>query len=93
MGEGCGGGVGVHSYDLDLDAARPRPVVTQGSTGLPVKVSEGDPEVIEVTAETTSHDVSWYLELERSSGNRKRVLPIGLGPIGGRAWEPSPFQR
>jgi hypothetical protein len=79
MAEGCGGGVDVHSYDLDLDAARPRPVVTGGSTGLPVKVSERDPEVIEVTAETTSHDVSWYLELEWSSGNRTGTLPIGLG--------------
>ncbi|MFJ2579826.1 helix-turn-helix domain-containing protein [Kitasatospora aureofaciens] len=79
VGEGCGGGVGVHSFDLDLDAARPRPVVTEGRTGLPVKVSERDPEVIEVTAETTSHDVSWYLELEWSSGNRKGTLPIGLG--------------
>ncbi|MGW3044176.1 hypothetical protein ACWC9T_29975 [Kitasatospora sp. NPDC001159] len=46
MGEGCGGGVDVQSYDLDLDAARPRPVVTEGSTCLPVKVSERDPEVI-----------------------------------------------
>ncbi|MFF1870179.1 helix-turn-helix domain-containing protein [Kitasatospora herbaricolor] len=110
MGEGCGGGVDVHSYDLDLDAARPRPVVTEGSTGLPVKVSEGDPEVIEVTAVTTSHDVSWYLELEWASGDRRGTLPVDLGhgtpfhtsavkgrplyvhPIGGQAWEPSPFQ-
>ncbi|MFF3074935.1 helix-turn-helix domain-containing protein [Kitasatospora sp. NPDC057936] len=78
MGQGCGGGMDVHSYDLDLDAARPRPVLTGGSTGLPLKVSERDPEVIEVTAETTSHDVSWYLELEWSSGNRTGTLPIGL---------------
>ncbi|MFI9366836.1 hypothetical protein ACIG5E_38215 [Kitasatospora sp. NPDC053057] len=111
MGEGCGGGVDVHSFDLDLDAARPRPVVFEGSTGLPLKVSERDPEVIEVNAETTSHDVSWYLELEWSSGNRTGTLPIGLGdgapfrtsavkgrplyryPTGGKAWEPSPFQK
>ncbi|MET8629510.1 helix-turn-helix domain-containing protein [Kitasatospora sp. NPDC004669] len=111
MAEGCGGGMAVHSFDLDLDAARPRPVVTDGSTGLPVKVSERDPEVIEVTAETTSHDVSWYLELEWTSGNRKGTLTIGPGagtpfrtsavkgrplysyPIGGKAWEPSPFQQ
>lgn len=78
MGQGCGGGMDVHSYDLDLDAARPRPVLIGGSTGLPLKVSERDPEVIEVTAETTSHDVSWYLELEWSSGNRTGTLPIGL---------------
>ncbi|MFH8384755.1 hypothetical protein ACH4E7_28085 [Kitasatospora sp. NPDC018058] len=111
MFEGCGGGMAVHSFDLDLDAARPRPVVTDGSTGLPLKVSERDPEVIEVTAQTTSHDVSWYLELEWSSGNRTGTLPIGVRdgapfrtsavkgrplyryPIGGRAWEPSPFQQ
>ncbi|MCM2422858.1 transcriptional regulator [Streptomyces sp. RKAG293] len=111
MGEGCGGGVDVHSYDLDLDAARPRPVVIEGGTGLPLKVSEGDPEVIEITARTTSHDVSWYLELEWSSGDRKGTLPVDLGhgtpfrtsavkgrplyvhPIGGQAWEPSPFQQ
>ncbi|MFD5921899.1 helix-turn-helix domain-containing protein [Kitasatospora sp. NPDC058201] len=79
MAEGCGGGVGVHSYDLDLDAARPRPVLAAGSKGLPVKVSEGDPEAIEVTAVTDSHDVSWYLELEWSSGDRKGTLPVDLG--------------
>ncbi|MCX5208639.1 helix-turn-helix domain-containing protein [Kitasatospora sp. NBC_00240] len=79
MGEGCGGGVDRHSYDLDLDAARPRPVVTEGSTGLPLKVSEHDPEVIEVTARTNSHDVSWYLELEWSSGDRKGTLLVDLG--------------
>ncbi|MQS16369.1 helix-turn-helix domain-containing protein [Streptomyces kaniharaensis] len=79
MFDGCGGGMAVHSFDLDLDAARPRPVVTDGSTGLPLKVSERDPEVIEVTAQTTSHDVSWYLELEWSSGNRKGTLTIGPG--------------
>ncbi|MFJ4190519.1 hypothetical protein [Kitasatospora sp. NPDC089509] len=79
MGEGCGGGVDLHSYDLDLDAARPRPVVSAGSTGLPVKVSERDPEVIEVSAATTSHDVSWYLELAWSSGDRKGTLTVGPG--------------
>ncbi|WP_317621355.1 hypothetical protein [Streptomyces sp. CBMA123] len=79
MGEGCGGGVDLHSYDLDLDAARPRLVVSEGSTGLPVKVSERDPEVIEVSAETTFHDVSWYLELEWSSGDRKGTLTVGPG--------------
>ncbi|MFI6156673.1 helix-turn-helix domain-containing protein [Kitasatospora sp. NPDC051170] len=79
VGEGCGGGVGLQSYDLDLDAARPRPVVSGGRSGLPLKVSERDPEVIEVNAETRSHDVSWYLELEWSSGNRKGTLSVGLG--------------
>ncbi len=79
MGEGCGGGVGVHSFDLDLDAAHPRPVLFEGSTGLPLKVSERDPEVIEVNAQTTSHDVSWYLDLEWSSGNRTGTLTIGPG--------------
>lgn len=111
MADGCGGGMDVHSYDLDLDAARPRPVVTDSRTGLPLKVSERDPEVIEVTATTTSHDVSWYLELEWTSGNRKGTLTIGPDagtpfrtsalkgrplysyPTGGKAWEPSPFQR
>ncbi|MFE3111624.1 helix-turn-helix domain-containing protein [Kitasatospora indigofera] len=79
MGEGCGGGVDVHSYNLDLDAARPRPVLSEGSIGLPLKVSEGDPEVIEVSARTTAHDVSWYLELEWSSGDRKGTLRVDLG--------------
>ncbi|MER6302685.1 hypothetical protein ABT247_24445 [Kitasatospora sp. NPDC001539] len=91
MGEGCGGGVDVHSFDLDLDAARPRPVVTEGSTGLPVKVSERDPEVIEVTAETTSHDVSWYLELEWTSGNRKGTLTIGPD-AGAHPGQDTPFR-
>ncbi|MFB7620166.1 hypothetical protein [Kitasatospora sp. NPDC056181] len=78
-GEGCGGAVGVRSYDIDLDAARPVPVVANGSGGLPLRVTESDPVVIEVTAGTTSHDVSWYLELEWASSNRRGMLPVDLG--------------
>ncbi|MFF4815496.1 hypothetical protein ACFY2K_13025 [Kitasatospora sp. NPDC001309] len=58
---------------------RSRPVMAEGSAGLPVEVSERDPQVIEVTAQTTSHDVSWYLELEWSSGTRKGTLTVGPG--------------
>ncbi|RGD62118.1 XRE family transcriptional regulator [Kitasatospora xanthocidica] len=79
MGEGCAGGVGARSYRIDLDAARPVPVVADGSGSLPVVVTQSEPAVIEVTAETTTHDVSWYLELEWTSGNRKGMLPVDLG--------------
>ncbi|MFJ1758374.1 helix-turn-helix domain-containing protein [Kitasatospora sp. NPDC088134] len=79
MGNGCGGGVSIHSYSLDLDAARPRPSLEEDRTGLPLKVSAHDPEVIQVTARTASRDVSWYLELEWSSGNRTGTLTIGPG--------------
>ncbi|MFI5649137.1 helix-turn-helix domain-containing protein [Kitasatospora sp. NPDC051705] len=79
MGEGCPSGVGANSYAVDLDAARPVPVVAKGSGGLPVRVTESDQVVIEVTAETTVHDVSWYLELEWASANRKGMVPVDLG--------------
>ncbi|GAB7184210.1 helix-turn-helix transcriptional regulator [Kitasatospora sp. Ki12] len=79
VGEGCGGGIGLHAYDVDLDAAHPVPVVSDGSTGLPLRVSESDPVVIAVDAETTSHDVSWYLELEWTTGTRKGTVTADPG--------------
>jgi hypothetical protein len=39
-------------------------------------VSESDPEVFYVIAHAKANDVSWYLELDWSSGNRSGTLRI-----------------
>jgi hypothetical protein len=76
MGVGCGGGVPTKSFDVDLDTARPDATPKSGQPDFPYKVSESDPEVLYVTGHTASHDVSWYLELDWSSGDRHGVLRI-----------------
>nr|WSY52980.1 helix-turn-helix domain-containing protein [Streptomyces sp. NBC_00886] len=76
MGVGCGGGVSTKSFDVDLDAGNPDAEPKAGQRDFPYKVSESDPEVLYVTGHTSSHDVSWYLELEWSSGDRHGVLRI-----------------
>ncbi|MGK5496624.1 hypothetical protein [Streptomyces sp. URMC 125] len=76
MGVGCGGGVSTGHFAVDLDAARPSAAPASGGRGLPLKVSESDPEVLYVTASTDAHDVGWYLELEWSSGDRGGTLRI-----------------
>ena len=76
MGDGCGGGVGTKSFDVNLDAGDPQALAKSGQRALPLKVSESDPEVLRVTAHTSAHDVSWYLELEWSSGDRHGILRI-----------------
>ncbi|MFE7119469.1 helix-turn-helix domain-containing protein [Streptomyces sp. NPDC057654] len=84
MGSGCGGGMTPRSFDIDLDAGSPvtRPVAgEQGdvkipATDFPYKVSLNDPQVLNIQAHTTGHDVSWYLELEWSSGGRHGTTRI-----------------
>jgi len=74
-GVGCGGSVATRSFDLNLEsgsAARPK----AGQRGFPYKVSESDPEVLYVTARTDVRDVSWYLDLKWSSGDRQGTLQI-----------------
>ncbi|MFF3751378.1 helix-turn-helix domain-containing protein [Streptomyces sp. NPDC002018] len=76
MGVGCGGGVSTKSFDIDLDAARPGSVPKAGQRDFPYKVSESDPEVLYVSARASTREVSWYLELEWSSGERHGTLRV-----------------
>ncbi|GGZ90651.1 helix-turn-helix domain-containing protein [Streptomyces bluensis] len=76
MGVGCGGGVGTASFGVDLDAGRPAISPKAGQRDFPYKVSESDPEVFYVFADARTHNVSWYLELDWSSGDRQGTVRI-----------------
>ncbi|WP_223267822.1 helix-turn-helix domain-containing protein [Streptosporangium nondiastaticum] len=75
-GVGCGGDVATRSFGVDLDSARPVAEPRAGQRDFPYKVSETDPEVFYVKAAARRHDVSWYLEVQWSSGGRRGVLRI-----------------
>lgn len=87
MGDGCGGGITPQSFGIDLDGARPvlTPVAgQQGDTRVPPKdfpfrVTSSDVEVFDLDARVEGYDVSWYLELEWSSGGREGTLRIDDG--------------
>ncbi|MYR44682.1 transcriptional regulator, partial [Streptomyces sp. SID5910] len=76
MGNGCGGGVDTASFDVALDLGTPTAVPVAGQRDFPYKVTESDPEVFKVKAHTGGRDVSWYLELEWSSGDRHGTLRV-----------------
>ncbi|MER6010628.1 helix-turn-helix domain-containing protein [Streptomyces bluensis] len=76
MGVGCGGGVGTAAFGVDLDAGRPAISPKAGQRDFPYKVSESDPEVFYVFADARTHNVSWYLELDWSSGDRQGTVRI-----------------
>ncbi|MFD5142807.1 helix-turn-helix domain-containing protein [Streptomyces sp. NPDC058401] len=84
MGSGCGGTLVPASFAVDLDAASPRARPVPGkegerptaSTDFPYKVSTTDPQVLNIDAATLGQDVSWYLELAWSSGDRKGTTRI-----------------
>ncbi|MCA6095155.1 helix-turn-helix domain-containing protein [Streptomyces sp. SCA3-4] len=84
MGDGCGGGLTPSFFDVDLDHDRPTARPTAGQQGdikvpatdFPYRTSSTDPQVLDVLAHTDGHDVSWYLELEWSSGDRHGTLRI-----------------
>ncbi|WP_327409234.1 helix-turn-helix domain-containing protein [Streptomyces sp. NBC_01281] len=76
MGVGCGGGVETTSFTVDLDAGRPAVALKGGQRAFPFKVSESDPEVFSVFADTQAHDVSWYLELDWSSGTKSGTVRV-----------------
>ena len=71
MGVGCGGGVETKSFAVNLDAGRPAVSPKAGQRDFPYKVSESDPEVFYIFADAQAHDVSWYLELDWSSGTQE----------------------
>lgn len=84
MGSGCGGTLVPASFAVDLDDASPRARPVPGkegerptaSTDFPYKVSATDPQVLNIDAATLGQDVSWYLELAWSSGDRKGTTRI-----------------
>ncbi|WP_345652449.1 helix-turn-helix transcriptional regulator [Streptomyces tremellae] len=76
MGDGCGGGVGSAEFSVDLDSGTPHAVAENGQRDFPFKVSESDPEVFYVSGLASAHDVSWYLELDWSSGTRHGTLRV-----------------
>ncbi|MFF2812114.1 helix-turn-helix domain-containing protein [Streptomyces sp. NPDC058000] len=77
VGVGCGGNVPKHSFDLNLDAGVPRLASEAGKKDdFPYTVSASDPETFYVDATVEDHYVSWYLELEWSSGGRHGTVRI-----------------
>ncbi|MFD9464026.1 helix-turn-helix domain-containing protein [Streptomyces sp. NPDC060027] len=76
MGVGCGGGVETKSFTVDLDAGRPAIAVKGGQRNFPYRVSESDPEVFYVFADAQAHNVSWYLELDWSSGTKSGTVRV-----------------
>lgn len=72
----CGGDVSTKSFDVNLDAGYPITVPKSGQRDFPYKVSESDPEVFYITANVSAYDVSWYLEVEWSSGDRHGTLRV-----------------
>ena len=87
MGEGCGSGIEPQSFDVDLDDSRPSLTPVAGKQGdetvpakdFPFRVSSSDVEVFDLDAHVEGHDVSWYLELEWSSGGRTGTLRVDDG--------------
>ncbi|MFI8896087.1 helix-turn-helix domain-containing protein [Streptomyces paradoxus] len=75
-GVGCGGGVPKRFFTVALDAMRPGVVPEAGHANFPFKVSESDPEAYYILADASAYDVSWYLELRWSSGDRSGTLTV-----------------
>ncbi|MEY9992921.1 transcriptional regulator with XRE-family HTH domain [Streptomyces sp. V4I8] len=76
MGVGCGGGVETRAFGVNLDAGRPALSSKAGQRDFPYTVSESDPEVFYIFADARAHNVSWYLELDWSSGDQKGTVRI-----------------
>ncbi|MEU5656405.1 helix-turn-helix domain-containing protein [Streptomyces sp. NPDC047737] len=84
MGNGCGGGITPQTFDIDLDDSRPRSAPVAGEDAgkvvpakdFPYRVSSTDVEVFHLDAHVEGHDVTWYLELDWTSGGRSGTLRI-----------------
>ncbi|WP_128433846.1 helix-turn-helix domain-containing protein [Streptomyces cyaneus] len=76
MGVGCGGGVETTAYGVDLDSGRPALYPKGGERDFKYKVSESDPEAFYIFADARAHNVSWYLELDWSSGDQRGTVRI-----------------
>ncbi|UYQ63669.1 hypothetical protein [Streptomyces peucetius] len=87
MGEGCGSGVTPQTFDIDLDAGGPVAKPVAGTDGdltvpakdFPYKVASNDPQVLNFDVHTEEHDVSWYLEVAWSSGDRSGTVRVDDG--------------
>ncbi|MDJ1644784.1 helix-turn-helix domain-containing protein [Streptomyces pakalii] len=84
MGNGCGSGITPQTFASNLDAGHPTLRAVPGTQGdievpavdFPYKVSSEDVEVFNLEMKAVSYDVSWYLELEWSSGGEEGTLRI-----------------
>lgn len=84
MGNGCGSGITPQTFASHLDAGHPtlRPVPgAQGdievpAVDFPYKVTSEDVEVFNLDMTAVNYDVSWYLELEWTSGGSEGTLRI-----------------
>ncbi|MGW3586223.1 helix-turn-helix domain-containing protein [Streptomyces rubiginosohelvolus] len=84
MGNGCGSGITPQTFASNLDAGHPTLRAVPGTQGdievpavdFPYKVSSEDVEVFNLEMKAVSYDVSWYLELEWSSGDKEGTLRI-----------------
>jgi transcriptional regulator with XRE-family HTH domain len=73
----CGGGpVETSAFTVDLDAAAPEATAGQGQADFPLWVDEAEPLALYVGAGVTEHDVTWYLEVEWSSGDETGTLRV-----------------
>lgn len=84
-GSGCGSGLDPAAFAVDLDAATPRTTPVPGEVGhggtktlsdFPYRISATDPQVLDVDASTVGQDVSWYLKLSWSSGDRSGEFTV-----------------
>lgn len=84
MGEGCGSAITPRSFDIDLDDSQPRTRPVAGKQGdavvpaqdFPFRTSATDVQVFDLDAHVEGHDVSWYLELDWTSGDRSGTLRV-----------------
>ncbi|MFB8142254.1 helix-turn-helix domain-containing protein [Streptomyces parvus] len=84
MGNGCGSGITPQTFASNLDAGHPTLRAVPGTQGdievpavdFPYKVSSEDVEVFNLDMKAVGYDVTWYLELEWSSGGNEGTLRI-----------------
>jgi hypothetical protein len=75
LGSGCGGGVDTSIFDVNLDMPHPKPSSPKKHS-LPLKTSADDPVVLQVAAHAQRRDVTWFLEVNWSSGGERGTLRI-----------------
>ncbi|UWE07437.1 helix-turn-helix domain-containing protein [Actinacidiphila bryophytorum] len=87
-GSGCGGALTPASFDIDLDAAAPHAKPVPGFVGdgqeavvadFPFQVSAAESQVLDVAGRTADRDVTWYLEVLWSCGDRHGTLRVDDG--------------
>ncbi|WP_030182755.1 helix-turn-helix domain-containing protein [Streptomyces violaceorubidus] len=84
MDQGCGGSITPRYFAVDLDKDRPIARAVAGNDSgtpipavrMPYRVSAKDPEVLLVTAGTSTCNCRWYLELDWSSQGRTGTVRV-----------------